>query len=348
MTQKKTILITGGAGFIGSSLVAACVKRGDRVVVLDKLTYAGHEQNLEWIRNQGWPGSYELVVADVSDRTAVEKLFAAHAFDAVLHAAAESHVDNSIAGSTPFIMTNIVGTQVLLEVALAQWIARGKPANFRYVQISTDEVYGALGKDGEFTLDTPLAPNSPYASSKASADLLVRAWFKTYGLPTLITRCCNNYGPRQHPEKLIPRMLTQALAGGQLPVYGDGQQMREWIHVDDHAAGVLAVLDKGELGGIYHLGSGEEWKNLDLVHKLCDLLAARKPGADYRALITHVTDRLGHDYRYALDLSATREKLGFTAAIGFAEGMESTVQWYLDNPGWVRTMLEYRDQRKSA
>lgn len=335
--MSRTILLTGGAGFIGSAIAAALVARGDKVVVLDKLTYAGHRQNLEWIE-----GGWELVVADVADEAAVKKIFNAHTFDAVIHAAAESHVDNSIAGAAPFIRTNIVGTQVLLEASLAQWKAHGKPAGFRYLQVSTDEVYGTLGKDGEFTLSTPLAPNSPYAASKAAADMLVRAWHKTHGLPVLTTRCCNNYGPRQHPEKLIPLMVTNALAGKQLPVYGDGKQVREWIHVDDHAHGVLAVLDKAVVGGIYHLGTSEERQNIDLVHHLCDVLSELKPGKDYKALITHVTDRLGHDFRYALDVSETKKALGFEPSVPFKQGVADTIAWYVDNPEWVATMKSHR------
>lgn len=333
----QTWLITGGAGFIGSALVHAAVSQGHRVVVLDKLTYAGHRQNLEWIT-----GSWELVVADVADAAAVRAVFAQHAFDAVIHAAAESHVDNSIAGAEAFIRANVLGTQVLLDAALAQWQARGKPEHFRYLQISTDEVYGALGTTGHFTLDSPLAPNSPYAASKASADLLVRAWHRTHGLPTLITRCCNNYGPRQHPEKLIPRMISNALAGQPLPVYGDGQQMREWIHVDDHAAGVLATLARASVGSITHLGSGVESRNLDLVHRVCDELAQQQPGRDYRALITHVTDRLGHDFRYALDVAPTTHAIGFSARVGFDAGIRQTVQWYVDHPQWIATMLAHQ------
>ncbi len=336
MTQ--TILLTGGAGFIGSSIAAQLCARGDKVIVLDKLTYAGHRQNLEWIK-----GDWELIVADVADEKAVKKIFDAHQFDAVIHAAAESHVDNSINGAGPFIRSNVLGTQVLLDASLAQWKARGKPADFRYLQVSTDEVYGALGASGEFTLTTPLAPNSPYAASKASADLLVRAWFKTHGLPTLITRCCNNYGPRQHPEKLIPLMVTNALAGKNLPVYGDGQQVREWIHVDDHARGVLATLAKAQAGSVTHLGSGEERKNLELVHHLCDVLTKLKPGRDYRTQITHVTDRLGHDFRYALDIKETKPATGFTAQVPFLDGVADTIAWYVNNPQWVHTMLNHRE-----
>ncbi len=336
MTQ--TILLTGGAGFIGSSIAAALCARGDKVIVLDKLTYAGHRQNLEWIT-----GDWELIVADVAYEAAVKRIFDQYQFDAVIHAAAESHVDNSINGAGPFIHSNVVGTQVLLDASLVQWKARNKPASFRYLQISTDEVYGALGKSGEFTLSTPLAPNSPYAASKASADLLVRAWFKTHGLPTLITRCCNNYGPRQHPEKLIPLMVTNALAGKALPVYGDGQQVREWIHVDDHARGVLATLAKAQAGSVTHLGSGEERKNLELVHHLCDVLTKLKPGRAYRSQITHVTDRLGHDFRYALDIKETKPTTGFTASVPFLDGVAETIGWYVSNHAWVQTMLDHRE-----
>lgn len=336
--MSQTILLTGGAGFIGSSITAQLCARGDKVIVLDKLTYAGHRQNLEWIK-----GDWELIVADIADPIAVKKIFEVHAFDAVIHAAAESHVDNSINGAAAFIRSNVVGTQVLLDAALAQWKARGKPANFRFLQVSTDEVYGALGKSGEFTLATPMAPNSPYAASKACADLLVRAWYKTHAMPTLITRCCNNYGPRQHPEKLIPLMVTNALAGKNLPVYGDGQQVREWIHVDDHARGVLATLAKAEPGSVTHLGSGEERKNLDLVHHLCDVLAKLKPGRDYRTQITHVTDRLGHDFRYALDISETKKATGFTVSIDFLEGVADTIAWYVNNPAWVQAMFDHRE-----
>lgn len=333
MTDKKTILLTGGAGFIGSSLVAEAVKRGYRVVVLDKLTYAGHRINLEWIE-----GDHSLVVGDIADRTKVDALFAAHDFAGVIHAAAESHVDNSILGSTPFMHANIIGTHTLLEAARAAW--KGD-ASHRFLQVSTDEVYGALADEGAFTLDTPMLPNSPYAASKASADMLVRAWHKTYGLNTAITRCCNNYGPRQHPEKLIPRMITNALNTEKLPVYGQGQQRREWIHVEDHARGVMDAFERGRAGGIYHLGTGEERRNITLVQSLCDMLAAKKPGADYRALITFVEDRLGHDYRYALDISSAAA-IGFTAQISYAQGMASTIDWYLANDSWINTMKAWK------
>ena len=330
MPQPK-FLITGGAGFIGSALVAAALARGYRVTVLDKLTYAGHRINLAG-------HDCTLVVGDVTDASAVAKLFAEGDFTHVIHAAAESHVDNSIAGAAPFIRTNVVGTQVLLDAARTAW--KGDTTR-RFLQVSTDEVYGALGEQGVFTLDTPLAPNSPYAASKASADLLVRAWHQTYGLHTIITRCCNNYGPRQHPEKLIPRMITNALAGEKLPVYGNGQQRREWIHVDDHARGVLLALERGRAGHVYHLGSGHELRNLTLVELLCEQLSRAKPGRDYRALITHVEDRPGHDYRYALCLESARA-IGFAAEIPFADGIAQTLEWYLSHADWVKTMRYWR------
>lgn len=333
MSEPKTILITGGAGFIGSALVAEAVHRGYRVVVLDKLTYAGHRANLELIA-----GDHALVVGDVADRSRVSGLFKKYDFAGVIHAAAESHVDNSIAGSAPFIHANIIGTHVLLETARSTW---GSDSSRRFLQVSTDEVYGTLGEEGEFTLDTPIAPNSPYAASKASADMLVRAWHKTYGMNTVITRCCNNYGPRQHPEKLIPRMITNALAGEKLPVYGQGQQRREWIHVEDHARGVMDAFERGRAGGVYHLGSGEERRNLTLVQSLCDTLGQKKPGADYAKLISFVEDRLGHDFRYALDLSSARA-IGFAPRVSFHDGMESTIDWYLQNAEWVATMKAWK------
>ena len=333
MTDAKTILITGGAGFIGSSLVAEAIKRGYRVIVLDKLTYAGHRANLEWIK-----GDHQLIIGDVADATRVAGLFKKFLISGIIHAAAESHVDNSITGSAPFMHANILGTHVLLEAAREAF--KGDAAK-RYLQVSTDEVYGALTDEGEFTLDTPLAPNSPYAASKASADMLVRAWNKTYGLNTVITRCCNNYGPRQHPEKLIPRMITNALAGEKLPVYGKGQQRREWIHVEDHARGVMDAFERGKAGGIYHLGSGEERRNITLVQSLCDQLASKKPGTDYHKLITYVEDRLGHDYRYALDISSAAA-IGFSPEVSFAEGMNATIDWYLANDAWVETMKHWK------
>lgn len=334
MTENaKTILLTGGAGFIGSSLVAEATKRGYRVIVLDKLTYAGHRINLE-----GIAGDHQLVIGDVADATRVAGLFKKFPMDGVIHAAAESHVDNSIAGSAPFMHANIIGTHVLLEAARDAF--KGDTTK-RFLQVSTDEVYGALGDTGEFTLATPMKPNSPYAASKAAADMLVRSWHVTYGLNTVITRCCNNYGPRQHPEKLIPRMITNALAGEKLPVYGQGQQRREWIHVEDHARGVMDAFERGRAGHVYHLGSGEERRNITLVQSLCDALTRKKPGTDYHALITYVEDRLGHDFRYALDISSAAS-IGFAPRIVFHEGMDATIDWYIANAEWISTMKQWK------
>lgn len=340
---QPTILITGGAGFIGSALVAEAVRRGYHAVVLDKLTYAGHPQNLTWINHQEWPGSYALVVGDIRDASVVSELFAAYKFEAVIHAAAESHVDNSIAGSAPFIHTNVVGTHTLLEVSrnYAASLDEKARAKFRYLQVSTDEVYGALGETGKFEIDSPLKPNSPYAASKAAADLLVLSWHHTHSLNTVITRCCNNYGPRQHPEKLIPRMITNALKGEKLPIYGSGKQKREWIHVDDHARGVFAALKHGESGGIYLLGSGIEMENLTLVKGLCVWLADAKQGGDYLPLITFVQDRLGHDFRYALNVETSHKAIKFTPEVPFEEGMKSTILWYLNHPEWAEAMIKH-------
>jgi len=341
--SQPTILITGGAGFIGSSLVAEAVRLGYHAVVLDKLTYAGHPQNLTWINQQDWPGSYALVVGDIRDAATVSELFAANKFEAVIHAAAESHVDNSIAGSAPFIHTNVVGTHTLLEVSRNYVASLGDEAKkkFRFLQVSTDEVYGALGETGKFVVDSPIQPNSPYAASKAAADLLVGSWHHTHGLHTIITRCCNNYGPRQHPEKLIPRMITNALKGEKLPVYGKGNQKREWIHVEDHARGVFAALKNGEAGGIYLLGSGVEMENLTLVKAICVWLADAKQGGDFLSLITFVTDRLGHDFRYALDVEASHKAIHFKPEVGFEEGMKTTILWYLNHPEWIDAMLKH-------
>lgn len=333
MSEEKTIFITGGAGFIGSSLVAEAVARGYRVIVIDRLTYAGHRINLEWIT-----GDHSLVIGDVADTTRVAGLFKKFQICGVIHAAAESHVDNSIQGSAPFMHANILGTHVLLEAAREAW--KGDTGK-RFLQVSTDEVYGALTDDGLFTINTPLAPNSPYAVSKAAADMLVRAWHVTYGMNTVITRCCNNYGPRQHPEKLIPRMITNALAGEKLPVYGKGQQRREWIHVADHARGVMDAFERGRAGHVYHLGSSEERRNITLVQSLCRQLAVKKPGADYNALIEFVADRPGHDYRYALDVSSAAA-IGFSPQISFTQGIASTIDWYLANDEWVATMKQWR------
>lgn len=326
----STLLVTGGAGFIGSAFTRMACARGHRAVVLDALTYAGSPANLEGIP----PAQHKLVVGNINNGALVAELLRENGVQAVLNFAAESHVDNSIGGPLPFVETNINGTFHLLQACLDYW--RGLPGGnaFRYVQISTDEVYGSLGAQGYFTEETPAQPNSPYSASKAAADHLVRAWHHTYGLPTLITRCSNNYGPRQFPEKLIPHMIGCALAGKPLPVYGDGANVRDWIHVEDHCAGILLALERGTPGEVYNFGGRAEMRNLELVKLICALLDAKRPradGASYARQITFVTDRPGHDRRYAVDDSKAERTLGFTRTYDFERGLAATVDWYLNN-----------------
>src|SRR5688572_6118136 len=327
--QRSTILVTGGCGFIGSTFVRQRVDRRDTVIVLDAMTYAGHEENLEGITG---PGSVELVRGDIGDGALVSALFERHRFDAVINFAAESHVDRSITSPSAFIDTNIRGVFVLLTASLDH--ARSHAA-FRFVQISTDEVYGSLGPEGRFSETTPMAPNSPYSSSKAAGDLLVRAWHHTYGLPTITTNCSNNYGPRQYPEKLIPTMITNALAGKPLPVYGDGGNIRDWIHVEDHCAGISLALERGRTGETYCFGGDAERNNLQVVRAICDELDRWQPrpdGQPHATGIAFVTDRLGHDRRYAIDDTKASAELGFQRGYGrFEDGLAQTVRWYLDN-----------------
>lgn len=350
MTQHPdTLLITGGAGFIGSCFVGQCVKRGQRVVVLDKLTYAGHRANLSWIDAQGWDGSYELVQGDIADGALVARLLDEHRPDAVVHFAAESHVDHSIASPSEFIRTNIQGSYTLLEAARQYWQARAKPSDFRYVQISTDEVYGTLGDEGAFSETTPMQPNSPYSASKAAGDHLARAWFHTYGLPTLITNCSNNYGPRQYPEKLIPLMITRALAGEPLPVYGKGLNVRDWIHVEDHCHGVYLALTQGAPGDTYCFGGRSERRNIDVVEAICTLLGEKTGQRDYHSLIRFVEDRQGHDWRYAIDDSKAQETLGFTRRYAsFEAGLSDTIDWYLANTDWCGEVTKSERQENRA
>lgn len=341
--SPKSVLVTGGAGFIGSCFVGMCVEQGMRVIVLDALTYAGHRENLAWIRSGGNEGSFELVEGDIADGDLVLKLLRAHRIEAVVNFAAESHVDNSISGSAAFIETNIVGAYRLLETCRNYWdeLSGSQKSAFRFVQISTDEVYGSLGDEGKFTEDSPIRPNSPYSASKAAADHLARAWFHTYAFPTVITHCTNNYGPRQYPEKVIPVMITCALEGKKLPVYGTGSNVRDWIHVDDHCAGVMLALCKGRLGESYDLGGDCEVRNIDLVHQICAVLDALRPRADgqsYAMQIHFVTDRLGHDQRYAIDDSKAQRELGFTRKHRFGQALKDTVAWYLQNGEWCATV----------
>lgn len=336
--SAKTLLITGGAGFIGSAFVGQAVERGLKVVVLDALTYAGHRENLSWIKP-----SAELVVGSICDGALVGKLLAEYKPDAVINFAAESHVDNSITGPGAFIQTNIIGVYTMLEASRAYWngLPEAKKHLFRYIQVSTDEVYGSLGPTGKFSEKTPMKPNSPYSASKAAGDHLARAWHETYGLPAIVTNCTNNYGPRQFPEKLIPLMITRALAGDKLPVYGDGKNIRDWIHVEDHSAGVFLALEKGIAGETYCFGGDAEKNNLEVVHTICAILDELRPkntGESYAKQIAFVTDRPGHDRRYAVDDSKAQNELGFTRKYEFETGIRATVEWYLANQGWCQSV----------
>ena len=340
------ILVTGGAGFIGSAVVRHIINNTqDSVINLDKLTYAG---NLDSIASVADNERYAFVQADICDRAALDKIFAEHQPDAIMHLAAESHVDRSIDSAGKFIHTNIVGTFTLLEAARAyyQTLPENRKAQFRFHHISTDEVYGDLhGTNDLFTETTPYAPSSPYSASKASSDHLVRAWRRTYGLPTIVTNCSNNYGCYHFPEKLIPHMILNALDGKPLPVYGDGKQIRDWLYVEDHARALYLVVTQGKIGETYNIGGFNEKQNIQVVRTICELLeelAPNKPQgvAHYADLITHVTDRAGHDVRYAIDASKIQRELGWTPQETFESGIRKTVQWYLDNPSWWQRVLD--------
>lgn len=348
------ILVTGGAGFIGSAVIRHLIGATEHAVVnVDKLTYAG---NLESLAGVSGDPRYAFEHADICDREALARIFAAHRPDAVMHLAAESHVDRSIDGPGDFIQTNIVGTCTLLEAARAHWLALAAPqrARFRFHHVSTDEVYGDLrGSDDLFTESTPYEPSSPYSASKAASDHLVRAWQRTYGLPTLVTNCSNNYGPCHFPEKLIPHMILNALHGKPLPVYGSGNQVRDWLYVEDHARALAVVLVNGKLGETYNIGGHNEQRNIEVVEAICALLEElaperKAPGlAHYRDLITHVKDRPGHDARYAIDAGKMRRELGWQPDETFPSGLRKTVQWYLANEGWWGRVLSgaYRLER---
>jgi dTDP-glucose 4,6-dehydratase len=346
-STARTLIITGGAGFIGSNLVHyALAHTQDRLVVVDKLTYAGNLLNLEGALTDP---RVTFVEADIADTTAMSRLFADAQPDAILNLAAETHVDRSIDSPRPFVDTNILGTFVLLETA-RQYVA-GLPADrsgrFRFLHVSTDEVYGTLGASGQFSEDTSYAPNSPYAASKASADHMVRAYFHTFHLPVLLTNCSNNYGPRQFPEKLIPLMVLNALEGRPLPIYGTGGNVRDWLHVDDHCSGLLLVLDKGRVGEKYNIGGGNERSNLDVVDGICDALERLRPKAGgYRALKTFVPDRPGHDWRYAIDAAKIRRELGWEPRHSFEEGLLETARWYLDHRHWCEAVQSGRYDRQ--
>ena len=332
------ILVTGGAGFIGSAVVRALVARGDSVTNYDALTYAGDLRSLA-----GLPADadYAFIKGDIRDADAVRDAFEQARPDAVIHLAAESHVDRSIDGPAAFLQTNIDGTAVMLEAALA-WTGRQSEAQrdaFRFIHVSTDEVYGALGpSDPAFTEDTPYAPNSPYAASKASADHLARAWKETYGLPVIITNCSNNYGPFQHPEKLIPTVIRKALSGEDIPIYGTGENVRDWLFVDDHVSGLLTALAKGLPGRKYNFGGEAELTNIQLARNLCALLDRARPrpdGGRYADQIRFVSDRPGHDLRYAVATDRARAELDWAPDVSLDEGMSETVQWYIDHPDWL-------------
>ena len=329
-----TILVTGGAGFIGSNFVRHVLGRGeDRVVVLDKLTYAGNLESLADVENHE---GYTFVQGDIADPATVDQVMAAHRPDAVINFAAESHVDRSIDGPRPFIDTNIVGTFVLLEAA-RKHVDAGAGDSFRFLHVSTDEVYGSLGPDGLFSEVTPYAPNSPYAASKASADHLVRSYFHTFKLPVVITNCSNNYGPFHFPEKLVPLVTLKAIAQQPLPVYGTGENVRDWLFVDDHATALTTVLTTGTVGETYLVGGNAERSNLEVVHAICDLVDDRLGVPDAgprRRLIEFVTDRPGHDLRYAIDSSRLQDELGWRPTVTFEEGLARTIDWYLENESW--------------
>jgi len=327
------LLVTGGAGFIGSNFVLDTIAAtGEPIANLDKLTYAGNAANLDALRADA---RHVFVKGDICDRALVRELFERHRPRAVVHLAAESHVDRSIEGPAEFVQTNVVGTFALLEEARTFWLSLAAPerAAFRFVHVSTDEVYGSLGPgDPAFSETTPYAPNSPYSASKAASDHLVRAYWHTYGLPTLTTNCSNNYGPHQFPEKLIPLMIHQALAGKPLPVYGDGQNVRDWLFVLDHCVALRTVLERGRPGEVYNIGGNAEMKNIDLVKTVCALLDDARPrtGGSYADLITFVKDRPGHDRRYAIDARKVQRELGWQPAESFASGLKKTVRWYLE------------------
>ena len=342
--MAKTVLVTGGCGFIGVNFVRLLLETQEdwRVINLDKLTYAGNLQSLQDVTDHP---NYHFVKGDICDAALVEELFANRQIDTVVHFAAESHVDRSITGPAEFIQTNIVGTFTLLEAARKQWLKNGVNVdNCRFLHVSTDEVYGSLGDTGFFTEQTSYDPRSPYSASKASSDHLVRAYFHTYDFPILITNCSNNYGPYQFPEKLIPLVLNNGLQGKELPVYGDGGNVRDWLYVQDHCEAIVRVLEQGIIGESYNIGGHNEKNNLQVVELLCDMLDEKvglmESGEPRKSLITFVKDRLGHDRRYAIDAGKIDEQLGWTPKLTFEQGMEKTVAWYLDNRTWMESVMD--------
>ena len=335
------ILVTGGAGFIGSAVIRLAITRGHSVVNVDALTYAACLDNVASVADHP---DYGFEKVDIRDRAGLNVIFIRHSPDAVMHLAAETHVDRSIDDSTDFIETNVNGTLNMLEVARNYWQDKGHPASFRFHHISTDEVFGSLPNNPEvlFTENTSYDPRSPYSASKASSDHLVRAWHETYGLPIVLTNCSNNYGPYHFPEKLVPIVILNALAGKPLPIYGDGGNIRDWLYVEDHADALLMVLEKGVVGRSYNIGGENERTNLELVRTLCTILDRLQPRASgsYADLIAFVADRPGHDARYAIDASRIRDELGWRPSVTVDEGLEKTVRWYLENEKWWRPLLE--------
>lgn len=336
------VLLTGGAGFIGSTLVRKLLDHGHSVHVVDKLTYAGVIASLTPLMGRV---GFKMTQADILDARAINAVFASFRPEAVAHLAAETHVDRSIDGPSEFIRTNVLGTQVLLDAALAHYrqLDLEAQARFRFLHISTDEVFGALGDEGHFSEDSPYDPRSPYAASKAASDHLVRAWGNTYGLPVLISNCSNNYGPRQYPEKLIPRLILNALRGLPLPIYGDGSNVRDWLYVDDHAEALHLMLTQARPGSTYCVGGGTEMSNLDLAHLVCrhlDELAPRSDGRNHASAIRMVADRPGHDWRYAVCAERIKVDLGWQAATRFDLGLRQTVRWHIENTGWWQPLLD--------
>ncbi|GGA29713.1 dTDP-glucose 4,6-dehydratase [Neptunicoccus cionae] len=332
------ILVTGGAGFIGSAVVRLAVAQGHTVVNLDALTYAACLANVASVAGMA---NYAFEQADIRDRDALDRILAQHQPDAIMHLAAESHVDRSIDGPGAFIDTNVTGTYTLLEAARAYWERQGCPDSFRFHHVSTDEVYGSLGAAGRFTETTPYDPRSPYSASKAASDHLVRAWGETYNLPILLTNCSNNYGPFHFPEKLVPVVILNALHGKPIPVYGAGENVRDWLYVEDHADALLTVLMRGVRGRSYNVGGGNEARNIDLVKTICGLLDRHRPdAAPHGDLITFVADRPGHDLRYAIDSTRINTELGWSPSVTLEQGLEKTVAWYLGHADWWQPLLE--------
>ncbi len=349
MEKNKKLLVTGGCGFIGSNFIRLVhtLHPGWRIINLDTLTYAGNPQNLKGIEEGS---NYRFVKGDICDHDLLETLFRAEQIDSVVHFAAESHVDRSIAGPAEFIRTNIGGTFALLEAARHAWPGDvSKVADPRFLHVSTDEVYGSLGESGYFSETTPYDPRSPYSASKASSDHLVSAYFHTYGLPVLTTNCSNNYGPYQFPEKLIPLIFNNSLNGRELPVYGDGKNIRDWLYVNDHCQAIIEVLLKGRVGACYNIGGNNEKTNIEVVNLICDALDRKigllPTGKPRRSLITYVTDRLGHDRRYAIDASRIKNEIGWQPSVSFETGIELTLDWYLANRLWLQAVLDGSYQR---